>query len=1043
MGLENSDPKIPPRPIPETTKSDEGKQVIGKDDLVPRERKRLGDYLAYQTQIVFKNEYPISPGSTLFKQRTTTGNPAPIVDNDTNAVKTYMDDVSSNDKGQKARSIFESISDSGQLDTDTKFKIKKGKSDEQIKSGNDYFREIDEKGGKAEIPSRIESIQKQNNRFSEGSPAFIPGQKEGQGNSIGSLIVQPKLGQHLPQKFPNKVDADGKDFVSIPIDKLKNFGVVTLLQASGELNIPKDLSDPSISIVSSIIANPGIARIGQKIPVSRFDGVKILNEVEPTFNKQLRDSQLQGVPIFSHGNVNNPLAPFAGLTSAASVSTAQILALSVAGMLKSLYIVLNALEQQQIKQTGVGFSTDVGNSGGSLLQQRRLRLGSHNSKQNDTAFYHPYRNYTVINLVETKFPYFDCVNKGISVFFDTESSSRNLMISQSKSIELSAGWYNTIFRSLMKNTGDLLLQLIPGAKLFQKQSYDVEPNLGEGVSESISDSISAANYIRAINNSVILKFMNIMALIGDAAFTEEKNQISLVDTINDIGEGPFGETTPKLGILHIKNRLSDQFGNKLAWSGNTVKSMYLLPTQIKLAGERFDGDTSRFSSLAKKSGFRTTETGRLSASEVEAMENYLEADYLPFYFHDLRTNEIISFHAFLESISDKISVSYNESEGYGRIGKVLTYKNTTRTINLEFLVAATSLDDFDDMWVKINKLTTLLYPQYTQGRNLQFGENSFIQPFSQLPAASPLIRLRLGDIFKSNYNRFDLARIFGISSQNFNLETNADREFRRQNSEREERIAAARDALRRRAATKDWRVGDILILDENTHDYMPYLAADVGGGNNEISQGLILAAPAEITVVYVEDDTLIYFTLNSPNSVSNLNPEANINGKFKANRVWARMSNEEIERQAQLEGGEEPTLNEEADRAETMKAIRNFFNPDGENPNPIFKSFESVKGRGLAGFISSFDMTIDKNFTWETFGINNRAPKMLKISLQFEPIHDLQPGLDHNGFNSAPIYNVGETMKQLTKNSNAELSYRQSQYILNTQLTNGRRRSFT
>jgi hypothetical protein len=1033
--LSDSDPKVPPRPLPDTTKSNNGLPEWGVDDLVPKERKRLGDYIAYQTQQVFKNEYPIKEGSELFKLKTETGNPAPINDQDRNAVNTYMNDVAQTDSGQVARSIFETLSDSGLLDTDTKFEIKKGKSDDDKKTGNEYFRDIDQNKGEAEIPQRIQTIMFQNNRFSEANPAFVPGQEEGRGNSIGSLIVQPKLGQHMPGKFPKKADGDGGDYVSIPIDKLKNFGLTTLLQASGEINVPTDLDDPVLAMGASVLAgNPGLARLGQRFPVTRFDGVKILNDLEPTLAKPLRDSQLKGNPILTHGNANNPLVPFSGLIAISSVASAQVLALTVTGMLRALYTTLNAITEERSLVNGV--ATNPG-SGGSISSGRRLRLGNYLGKRDETAIYRPYKNSSAIDLVVTKYPYFECVNKGIAVFFGARTLPQISSVND-ENLQLSSGWYNTVFRNLVKNTNDLLIDLLPGTPPVVRGAYDVDPNLAGGTSGLGFDSNpSAVNYIKSINGSVILKFMNIMALMGESAFLSEKNATSRIDDINDVGEGPFGEVSPRLGVLHAKNRLSDQFGNKLAWASNTVKSMYLLPSVIKLAGERFDGDTGRYSTLTPNRGFRNSDTGRLSSEEVQSMENYLEADYLPFYFHDLRTNEIISFHAFLDNISDNYTVDYTENEGYGRVGKVLTYKNTNRSISLGFSVVATGPDDFDDMWVKINKLITLLYPQYTQGRSLIFGNDSFTQPFSQLPAASPLIRLRLGDIFKSNYNRFDLARLFGLASPEFSLETEADRELATQTAERRERFLEATTEISERARAARWEEGDKLKLSPNGEDILPYYSVL----STSEDDGLRVATEANVIILgpsanQEEPPSLFDFRIEEPSVASVISGDPS--GTFKANAAWLTMPPEEIVRQAENRAGEEPTLNEAADRDGERQAIQDFFKPDGEDANPIFKSFESVRGRGLAGFIRSLNMEVDQSFTWETSGINNRAPKLIKVSMQFDPIHDIQPGLDHNGFNTAPIYNVGGTMKQITRNSQAEVNSRETDYKTNTQITTNR-----
>ena len=158
---------------------------------------------------------------------------------------------------------------------------------------------------------------------------------------------------------------------------------------------------------------------------------------------------------------------------------------------------------------------------------------------------------------------------------------------------------------------------------------------------------------------------------------------------------------------------------------------------------------------------------RIPNDIVERMENTLDAEYVPFYFHDLRTNEIVSFHAFLESLSDSYNSQFTQSSGYGRIDPVQIYRNTTRSLRFSFYVASTSKEDFNEMWFKINKLTTLVYPQWTQGTKLatvalEIKRPHLFMPFSQVLASSPIIRLRVGDVIKGNYSNFNLARIFGI-----------------------------------------------------------------------------------------------------------------------------------------------------------------------------------------------------------------------------------------------------------------------------------------
>ena len=37
----------------------------------------------------------------------------------------------------------------------------------------------------------------------------------------------------------------------------------------------------------------------------------------------------------------------------------------------------------------------------------------------------------------------------------------------------------------------------------------------------------------------------------------------------------------------------------------------------------------------------------------------------------------------------------------------------------------------------------------------------------------------------------------------------------------------------------------------------------------------------------------------------------------------------------------------------------------------------------------------------------------IKISIGFTPIHDIPPGLDHDGMMRAPVYNLGRLMNEL------------------------------
>lgn len=1048
MSLEDSDPPIfPTRPLPKLTTSNNGNLVdIGRDDLPAPERKRMGDYLALITR---KNQFPIKAGSELITLKTDSGNPVAISDVSTNVEKTFIDTIS--ETGNMARSLFEKTSDTGLLDTDTAFKIKKGKSDEIYKTGTEYFREIDNKLGDAEIPKRVEAALLSNNRFNESNPALLPDEKEtSKRNNLGGLIIQPVLGKHLPKKFSNDGTAEAAEIINI--EKLKNFGMITMLQASGEVVIPTDLSNPE-SIKSSLISGvPGLARIGQRIPSTRFDGVKIINEAYPTFQKGIRDlTPVGGNAVPSYGSPNNPLAPFAAFGSGASQTSAILMSLTVSSLLRALAVIVNARQTHNLyvaNTVDTIFNESEVFGDVDSLEIRRSHLGS--SEARDTSeSYIVSKGKLNIDLTNTSNEYFDCLDEGIKEFFGFSGNNGfTRLIQQTATSARNSGYQNTILREIVRSTTDVFLQQLNpiDLKLNTKMDIDKDPSAGN-IGLQIAG--NAIDFMNQINNSKLLKFMNILATIGDnviKAKRVENNNTAYsnmnVDDIVDVNTGDeiFGGLANP-AVLQMKSKLSDTFGSTLAWNTTTTPSAYLIPQTLIDGATAFDTDPSRYDSIQLLDGDKQIldTSNRLEATFVEKIETQLEASYMPFYFHDLRTNEIISFHAFLESLNDSFSVDYNETDSYGRIGKIRTYKNTNRSITLSFAVVATNEEGFDEMWLKINKLVTLLYPQWTEGRVLEFGTQRFVQPFSQLPKSSPLIRLRVGDIIKSNYSKFELARLFGMGSGNekFSVNTAA------------AAAAISRDVLQNRMrfqADERSRMNSGNYTNGDHADLMPNPASTNGGGGNRgrtvnvpnlytristtppvVGRGHRAPQPNVADIAQVSDRTEVVILGSVEQSINAVRQEQQDGRRFKIrflhpstlnhtdgqfsvpasslkpNGIW--ITQKAQERYPAIEQTEPSTAD----------AIEEFFNKE---QNPIVKSFESTKGKGLAGFITSFSFDMDQNTIWNT-ELGSRAPKMLKISIGFEPSHDLNPGIDNNGFMMAPLYNIGKIMNSVARDKSA------------------------
>ena len=371
-------------------------------------------------------------------------------------------------------------------------------------------------------------------------------------------------------------------------------------------------------------------------------------------------------------------------------------------------------------------------------------------------------------LTNTTFPYGDAVDRGLEVVLgpDKDSGDEEKII-KNKVIAESPGYWLAIARSVLK-------------------SYkDVAGRYG-ALNEPLEVNDLFLVYRDLISRNRFIKFFNVMAVIGDVSLQSTggvKNKIS--DT--SFKHSRDVDSIPDNRAVHKSRKKFGLNRNELSWNQDAASSMYLLPANIIRAATKLNNTYNGESPVRGMFGsklVKNTYTGvdvdgsynRIPNEVVKIVEDKLDAEYVPFYIQDLRTNEIISFNAFLSSLTDSITPNYNKVEGYGRMDAVQIYKSTSRSLSVGFTLFATNREDFDSMWFKINKLVTLLYPQWTAGSMVSNGASGaeggkFYMPFSQVIGASPIVRLRIGDVIKSNYSRFALARTFGIGDSNVNAKT--------------------------------------------------------------------------------------------------------------------------------------------------------------------------------------------------------------------------------------------------------------------------------
>lgn len=140
----------------------------------------------------------------------------------------------------------------------------------------------------------------------------------------------------------------------------------------------------------------------------------------------------------------------------------------------------------------------------------------------------------------------------------------------------------------------------------------------------------------------------------------------------------------------------------------------------------------------------------------DSLNKNLDDGSIPFYIQDLRNDNIINFRATITDLSDSYSPQWSEESYFGRVDPVKIYKSTTRKLSVSFKIFSESAADHNNMWQKIDGLTSLVYPTLGEKRKNTLksitGKNiNYEIPYSQSFKAQPLVRIKIGDLIQNNF----------------------------------------------------------------------------------------------------------------------------------------------------------------------------------------------------------------------------------------------------------------------------------------------------
>jgi hypothetical protein len=928
------------------------------DDVTSQTKDQLASYVADETKV---NDASV-PATPVRELSLTDKDGFPATLSDTNPNKFSSDSVNLN-----------SYSDSSQnTGVGGVAFIKKGKAQGALPNGNQLLKGVTSPDDQTIVPKYTSKILNQNR--------FTDAQKR---TGTEQFRVNPAHPVDTLGSWKNyRGSVSGKDFGD---GDLAHVGTLLTLRATKEFGAldayGRDGPDGAGASLATIL--PGGSQSGLlKVNVSDMDALDVLTSLIDAgtesanldASKALSKHNVLAINTESYGQMNNSLEPFTGLLPLGMIglSTALVLALKIAirAVLAVFLLITSASKSGSQRTDSIG----------------RYFLGNYNkSAAFDTSAFPPIPlPASLFGLRETIHPFGDAVDAGIEAFFGGGVGDSFVRILETP------GFYAVFCRSIVMSAATIT-DSIKG--VVKGNPIQVAQNIIE--------------LVNVIKSSKVVAAMNVFAEIGDAALAlkDKDGSLSMIDDLEDENSTGF------------KSRLKDRLA--LAWGVGNSPSAYLIPAS-------FQSSLAVYSQLSKNSlnpalvGLVKSEidaaTLALGTSDkaldrtvVEYMESKLDAEYMPFYFHDLRTHEIVAFPAFITTLTDDFSVNWESSEGFGRVDAVKTYRSTARKIALSFIVASTSPQDFDQMWWKINKFITMIYPQWSEGTLLQNNDDGvkFVQPFSQVMTSSPVVRIRLGDLLRSNYSRFALARLFGVGQvDRFKLPDLSDIKFDGASAEKLQ-------VLVEKHFNPDKPLEQDVFYDAipGTYDEaesatggglgsaLAAAASAIGiGGSAKPKDRLQLATHTKCVVKKaIDNNTYHIFFVDASGQQR---PE------FRKAYV-AKRSQLAVNGDSLLDLLKKSGINVANVTQSDIDTLGKFF--DAKN-NAVVRSFESVSGKGLACTIDSLNFAWLDNTTWETEIYGSRAPKMCKINLSITPIHDIAPGIDSDGFNRAPVYNVGQAV---------------------------------
>tara|TARA_Y100000592_G_C5481565_1_gene325852 strand:- start:5559 stop:8261 length:2703 start_codon:yes stop_codon:yes gene_type:complete len=134
---------------------------------------------------------------------------------------------------------------------------------------------------------------------------------------------------------------------------------------------------------------------------------------------------------------------------------------------------------------------------------------------------------------------------------------------------------------------------------------------------------------------------------------------------------------------------------------------------------------------------------------IQANDYEKESSGMPFYFKDLRDDSYLIFRAYISGFTEEIAPTWNNTVYVGRSEPVYNYDSTERSLSFTLKLFAHTEDELSAIYIKMNRLTSMCYPEYMVDTELLGGGQEIF--FKQRPKP-PLLKLRVGELIGKRDN---------------------------------------------------------------------------------------------------------------------------------------------------------------------------------------------------------------------------------------------------------------------------------------------------